>query len=55
VGGASIVELSQGQLSKTQAAIEAATARYNFEIQLSNLRFQSGLGADGLTKKTRDR
>lgn len=43
VGGASIVELSQAQLSKATAAIEAASARYNYEIQLSNLKFQAGI------------
>lgn len=43
LGGASIVELSQAQLSRTLAAIEAATARYNYQIQLSNLKFQAGL------------
>lgn len=42
-GSASIVELSQAQLGKTLASIEAATARYNFEIQMANLRFQAGL------------
>jgi outer membrane protein len=42
VGGASIVELSQAQLSKTLAQIEAATARYNYQIQLSNFKFQAG-------------
>jgi outer membrane protein len=42
VGNSSIVELSQAQLSKTLAEIEAATARYNYEIQLSNLHFQTG-------------
>ncbi len=42
VGGASIVELSQAQLSKTLAEIEAATTRYNYQIQLSNFMFQAG-------------
>ncbi|HEY6225781.1 MAG TPA: TolC family protein [Verrucomicrobiae bacterium] len=42
IGSASIVELSQAQLSKTLAQIEAATARYNYQIQLSNFNFQAG-------------
>jgi outer membrane protein len=41
-GSASIVELSQAQLSKTLAQIETATARYNYQIQLANLRYQTG-------------
>ena len=31
------------KLSKATAAIEAATARYNYEIQLSNLKYQAGV------------
>jgi outer membrane protein len=42
-GSASIVELSQAQLSKTLAQIEAASARYNYQIQLANLRYQTGM------------
>jgi outer membrane protein len=42
VGSASILELSQAELSKTLATIEAATARYNYQIQLANLRYQTG-------------
>jgi outer membrane protein len=44
-GSASIVELSQAELSKTLAQIEAASARYNYQIQLANLRFQTGFTA----------
>jgi outer membrane protein len=43
VGGVSIVELSQAQLSKATAAIQAASARYNYEMQLSNLKYQAGI------------
>jgi outer membrane protein len=46
VGGASIVELSQAQLTRTVAQIEATTARYNYQIQLANLRFQTGSAND---------
>ncbi len=42
VGGSSIVELSQAQLNKTAAEIAHTTARYNYKIQLSILRFQTG-------------
>lgn len=42
VGGASIVELSQAQLSRTLAAIEAASARYTYQIRLAQLRYQAG-------------
>ena len=42
VGSASILELSQAELSKILATIEAATARYNYQIQLANLRYQLG-------------
>lgn len=42
VGGASIVELSQAQLSRTLAAIEAASARYQYQIRLAHLRYQAG-------------
>jgi outer membrane protein len=41
-GGSSIVELSQAQLNKTSAEIARATARYNYQVQLSILNFQSG-------------
>ena len=47
VGRSSIVELSQAQLSKTLAQIEAATARYNYQIQLANVRYQTGHPATG--------
>lgn len=50
VGGASIVELSQAQLSKTLAAIEAATARYNYQIQIANLKYQTGVPVVTISK-----
>jgi outer membrane protein len=41
-GLGSIVELTQAQLSKTQADIEAATARYDCQIRTAALKFQTG-------------
>ena len=41
-GLGSIVELTQAQLSKTQADIEAATARFDCQIRTATLRFQIG-------------
>jgi outer membrane protein len=41
-GVASFVELSQAELGMTQAAIENATARYEYQIGLTNLDFQAG-------------
>jgi outer membrane protein len=42
-GSSSIVELSQAQLGKTQAQIDAANARYDFLLQNAALKFQIGL------------
>jgi outer membrane protein len=41
-GLGSIVELTQAQLNKTQADIEAATARYDCQIRSAALKFQTG-------------
>lgn len=42
LGLSSIVELSQAQLNKTQAEIEQATARYEYQARMSALDFQVG-------------
>lgn len=42
LGLSSIVELSQAQLQQTQASIDAAAARFDYEGALANLRFQIG-------------
>ena len=42
LGLSSIVELSQAQLQQTQAQIEEANARFEYEGDLATLRFQSG-------------
>lgn len=42
LGISSIVELSQAQLQQTQAQIADANARFEYEADLSTLRFQSG-------------
>ena len=42
LGLSSIVELSQAQLQQTQAEIEGANARFEYEGDLATLRFQSG-------------
>ena len=42
LGLSSIVELSQAQLNQTQAQIEEASARYDYEAQVSALNFQLG-------------
>jgi outer membrane protein len=42
LGLSSIVELSQAQLQQTQAQIEDANARFDYEADLATLRFQSG-------------
>jgi outer membrane protein len=42
LGLSSIVELSQAQLQQTQAQIADANARFEYEADLSALRFQSG-------------
>ncbi|PWT81881.1 MAG: TolC family protein [Blastocatellia bacterium] len=42
LGLSSIVELTQAQLNKTQAEIEQASARYEYQSQSAALRFQTG-------------
>ncbi len=42
LGLGSIVELSQAQLNQTQAEIEQASAKYDYEIESSTLRYQLG-------------
>jgi len=42
LGLSSIIELSQAQLNQTQAQIEQASAKYDYESQLSELNFQIG-------------
>jgi outer membrane protein len=42
LGLSSIVELSQAQLQQTQAQIDNANARFEYEQDLAGLRFQSG-------------
>ena len=41
-GAASFVELSQAELARTQAAIDEATARYEYEISKAVLQFDTG-------------
>jgi outer membrane protein len=42
LGLSSIIELSQAQLNMTQAELESASARYDYEMQLSALSYQIG-------------
>lgn len=42
LGLSSIVELSQAQLQQTEAQIEDASARFDYEADLAAIRFQSG-------------
>jgi outer membrane protein len=42
MGLGSIIELTQAQLNKTRAEIEAATARYEYQIRSVALRYQTG-------------
>jgi outer membrane protein len=42
LGLSSIVELTQAQLNKTQAEIEQASVRYDYQIRTAILRFQTG-------------
>ncbi len=42
LGLSSIVELSQAQLNQTQAQIEQASAKYDYEALISALNFQTG-------------
>lgn len=39
----SIVELTQAQLNLTQAQIQEASAKYDYETEISNLNYQTGL------------
>lgn len=43
LGLGSIVELSQAQLNQTQAQIEQASARYDYQAQLATLDYQVGI------------
>jgi outer membrane protein len=43
IGLSSIVELTQSQLNLTQAQIEEASAKYEYEAQTSTLNFQTGV------------
>ena len=42
LGLSSIIELSQAQLNQTQAQIEQASAKYDYQMQLSILNYQVG-------------
>lgn len=42
LGLSSIIELSQAQLNMTQAELESASAKYDYEMQLSALSYQIG-------------
>jgi outer membrane protein len=42
LGLSSIIELSQAQLNQTQAQIEQASAKYDYDTQISILNFQTG-------------
>jgi outer membrane protein len=42
LGLSSIIELSQAQLNQTQAQIEQAGAKYDYEAQIATLNFQLG-------------
>lgn len=42
LGLSSIIELSQAQLNQTQAQIEQASAKYDYEALISALNFQTG-------------
>lgn len=44
LGLSSIVELSQAQLSQTQAEIEQVSAKYDYAYQVANLNYQIGVG-----------
>ncbi|MFY9528317.1 MAG: TolC family protein [Candidatus Acidiferrales bacterium] len=43
LGLSSIIELSQAQLNRTQAEIQQASAKYDYQTQLSVLNYQEGL------------
>ena len=42
IGLGSIVELSQAQLNRTRAAIEHSSARYDYQIRIAALKYQTG-------------
>jgi outer membrane protein len=42
LGLSSIIELSQAQLNMTQAQLESASAKYDYQTQLSTLNYQIG-------------
>ncbi|MBW8863160.1 MAG: TolC family protein, partial [Acidobacteria bacterium] len=42
LGLSSIVELNQAQLAETQAELEAASARYDYQVQNAALAFATG-------------
>jgi outer membrane protein len=42
IGLSSIVELTQAQLNKTQADIDSASARYDYQSRTAALRFETG-------------
>jgi outer membrane protein len=42
MGLSSIVELTQAQLNKTQADIDQASARYDYQSRAAALKFQTG-------------
>ena len=42
LGLSSIVELTQAQLNLTQAQIEQASAKYDYQVQLQVLKYQNG-------------
>jgi len=49
LGSSSIVELSQAQLSKTEADIAHTSAKYEYEIQRAILNFQIGVTQQAIT------
>ena len=42
LGLSSIIELSQAQLNMTQAELESASAKYDYQTQISALTIKSG-------------
>jgi outer membrane protein len=50
IGLNSIVDVSQAELERTQAAIAEANARYDFVVQEAALEFATGVISDGLPK-----
>jgi outer membrane protein len=43
LGLSSIVELSQAQLNQSQAEIDGASAKYDYQIAIDDLDFQLGI------------